>query len=126
MLSCIVEANQAWCKAAPVLAISVASTKFGHNGQANMWGPHDTGAASMLLSLQAQAMGLVVHQMGGFDPAKAREALQIPADFAPQAALAIGYQGEPESLPAALMERERAPRARKPASSFAFEGCWKP
>lgn len=124
VLSCIVEANQAWCKGAPVLAISVASTMFGHNGQPNMWGPHDTGAASMLLSIQAQAMGLVVHQMGGFDPVKAREALKIPANFAPQAAIAIGYQGEPDSLPANLKERELAPRSRKPVASFAFEGVW--
>ncbi len=124
MLACLVEFNQTWAKAAPVLAISVARLKFQHDGSANAHAQHDVGAASALLSIQATALGLAVHQMAGFDPEKARQTYNIPADYQPMAAMAIGYPGDPASLPDKLRERETAPRARKPASDFVFSGAW--
>ena len=124
MLGCLVEFNQGWAKAAPVLAISVAQLKFQHDGSPNRHGAHDVGAASALLALQATALGLAVHQMGGFDAERTRTAYGIPPEFEPMAAIAIGYPGDPAALPDKLRERETAPRTRKPVSEFVFAGSW--
>lgn len=124
MLGCLVEFNQSWAKAAPVLAISVARTKFQHNGSPNRHAQHDVGAASTTLALEAVALGLAVHQMAGFDPERARKTYHIPADCEPMAAMAIGYPGNPDSLPEKLRERETAPRVRRPISEFVYSGDW--
>jgi len=124
MLACLVEFNQSWAKAAPVLAISVAHTKFQHDGSVNNHARHDVGAASALLAIQATDVGLAVHQMAGFDANRARETYHIPADYEPVAAMAIGYPGDPASLPEALQKREKAPRTRKPLTDFVFSEDW--
>ena len=124
MLACLVEFNQGWAKAAPVLAISVARSNFAQDGSPNGHARHDVGAASALLCIQATALGLAVHQMAGFDAALARKTYGIPAEYEPVAAMAIGYAGDPASLPQKLRERETAPRARKPVSDFVFSGAW--
>jgi len=124
MLACLVEFNQTWAKAAPVLAISVARTKFQHDGSPNRHAPHDLGAASAFLCLEAASLGLAAHQMAGFDPARARETYHIPADCEPMAAIAIGYPGDPATLPEGLRQRETAPRKRRPISEFVYSGDW--
>jgi nitroreductase len=124
MLACLVEFNQTWAKAAPVLAISVARTTFQHNGSPNRHAPHDVGAASASLAIQATELGLVVHQMAGFDANRARETYHIPTEYEPMAAMAIGYPGDPASLSEELQKRENAPRTRKPVSDFVFSGGW--
>jgi hypothetical protein len=62
--------------------------------------------------------------MAGFDPQKARQVFGIPSDWDSFAALAIGYPGDPESLPQTLKDREVAPRTRKPISEFVMSGQW--
>lgn len=61
--------------------------------------------------------------MTGFDFEKAREVLNIPADYAIDALIAIGYRGEKEALPASLQERE-TPSARRPVKESVFEGSF--
>jgi nitroreductase len=121
--SCLVEGN-AWAKAAPVLLISVAKETFTHNGSANAWSKHDLGLASENLVLQAVEMGLVAHQMAGFDPQKARELFSIPEGFTPVAMIAVGYPGDLKNLNPKQQEMEQAPRARKEIGEFAFGGSW--
>ena len=99
ILDSFVEFNQGWAKDAPVLALSVAGTKFEHNGEANRHAFHDVGQAAANLALQAAALGLQVHQMAGILPDKARELFSIPEGYEPVAGIAIGYPGEPSSLP---------------------------
>jgi nitroreductase len=124
MLGTLVEFNQAWAKNAPVLAIAVSKLAFAKNGTPNRNAFYDTGAAVALLSIEATAQGLFVHQMAGFDAQKAREAFEIPAGWEAIAAFTIGHPGDPSSLPDALQEREQAPRARKPLSDFVMAGEW--
>ncbi|HXZ19729.1 MAG TPA: nitroreductase family protein [Candidatus Acidoferrales bacterium] len=124
MLACLMEGNQAWAKSAPVLAISVARTKFKHDGSVNRHAQHDVGAASACLALEAESLDLAVHQMGGFDANRARHTYHIPADHDPMAAIAIGYPGDPAALPDKLRERELAPRSRRPISDFVYSGDW--
>lgn len=124
MLSALVEFNAQWARSAPVLALAVAKLTFAKNNAPNRNAFYDTGAASALLSVEATAQGLAVHQMAGFDPEKARQVFGIPPGWEPIAALAIGYPGDPASLPPPLKDRELAPRARKPIAEFVMAGQW--
>lgn len=123
LADCLVEGN-AWARRAPVLALSVARLDFERNGRPNRHALHDVGLAVGSLVLQAQALGLATHQMGGFDVERARTTLGVPERHEPVAMIAIGYRGDPASLPATLAERERAPRVRREASSFVFGARW--
>jgi nitroreductase len=124
ILSCLVEPNQAWAKAAPVLALGVVSLKFARNNEDNRVAVHDLGLAAGNLCLEATARGLSVHQMAGILPDKAREVFQIPKPSQAWTALAIGYKADPSKLPEALQERDLAPRPRKPLNQFVFTGKW--
>src|SRR6266852_7961152 len=74
MLSVLVEFNANWAKHAPVLALSVAHLKMQRDGKPNRVALHDVGSASAQLTFEANARGLQVHQMAGFDADKARQA----------------------------------------------------
>lgn len=121
---CLAEGNQAWVKNAPLLLASIAGSQFAHNGKPNRWGQHDTGAASANLVLQAVALGLAAHQMGGFDADKLREKFAIPPGYTPMAMIAVGHQADADILEGEIKERELAPRARKPLREKFFEGTW--
>ena len=124
MLSALVDFNVQWAKSAPILALAVAKLAFANNNAPNRNAQYDTGAATALLSVEATARGLAVHQMAGFDAEKARKVFEIPKGWEPIAALAIGYPGDPASLPAPLKDREMAPRTRKPIAEFVMAGQW--
>jgi nitroreductase len=124
LLGCLMDLNQAWAKAAPVLVITVAKQFFDHNNKPNRVAIHDLGLAVANLTVQATALGLVLHQMGGVHLDKARAALSIPPGYDPVTAIAIGYPGDPGSLPAELRERELEPRERNPQAAFVFGGTW--
>lgn len=124
LLSCLVEGNQAWARAAPVLALGCTSLNFVRNGRPNAAAVHDLGLASAHLVLEATARGLAVHQMIGIVPARARELYQIPEAVQPLTGLAIGYVGDPAGLPEGYRERDLARRPRKPLAAFVFGGQW--
>jgi nitroreductase len=124
MLSVLVEFNAGWARSASVLALAVAQLNFAKNNAPNRNAHYDTGAATALLSVEATARGLAVHQMAGFDPAKAREVFAIPAGWEAIAAIAIGHPGDPNSLSQPLKDRELAPRTRKPLSEFVMSRHW--
>jgi nitroreductase len=124
VLSCLVEGNQAWAKAASVLMICCTRTTFTRNDKPNAAAVHDLGLAVGNLSLEATSRGLAVHQMIGIEPEKAREVYGIPAEIQAVTAMAIGYTADPRSLPEQLQQRDRAPRTRKPLSTFVFTGKW--
>ena len=123
VLETFVEFNQGWAKQAPVLALSVAKLTF-DDGKPNRHAFHDVGQAAANLTIQAEALGLSVHQMAGIEPEKARELFHIPADYEAVAGIALGYAGDPSSLGDEMRKRELAPRQRKPLDSFVFTGEW--
>ena len=124
LLNCLGEKNQIWAKNAPVLLLSVAMKTFTHNDQPNRWSQYDTGAASMSLCLQAVAMGLATHQMGGFDAEKCREYFALPKNCEPMSVIAIGYQADADLLSADLKTTESKPRSRKTLNDGFFYGKW--
>jgi hypothetical protein len=63
------------------VASASQKTRFTHNDTPNRFAVHDLGAAAVLITLQASALGLATHQMAGFDQAKARAIFAIPEDL---------------------------------------------
>ena len=118
----LVEGNQPWTANAPVLALGIYDRLFTRNDKPNKAAAHDLGAASAMLTLEATARGLVVHQMIGIEPEQARVTFALEERLEPFTALAIGYAGEPHHIPETYAERDRAPRQRKPVSEFLLEG----
>jgi len=118
------ENNQSWAKNAPVIGLSVAALYLPQSTAPNRYAFHDVGQTAATLALQAADLGLQLHQMGGIFPDKAREIFGIPDGYEAVAGLAVGYPGDPNTLPDKLRERELAPRQRKPLADFVFTGHW--
>lgn len=114
----LVEVNQGWAKNAPVLMLAVAGSHFNKNGKPNRHGQYDTGAASMSLVYQATELGLMAHQMAGFDDKKASATFEIPSEYVPMAVIAIGY--EAKNAPDKEGNKDRKPVD----NNFYFNG-WK-
>jgi len=125
VLSCLVEANQAWAQHAAVLAIAVTVRRFARNGKENRACEHDLGIAAAQLTVEATARGLFVHQMIGIDPDRAREVFSIPDDATPLTGIAIGHAGPvPGAAVETFRERDEAARSRKPLADLVFRGAW--
>ena len=90
MLSVLVEFNANWAKSAPVLAVAVAQLAFAKNNAPNRNAQYDTGAATALLSVEATAQGLAVHQMAGIVPETVRATFHVPPDWEPVAGVVLG------------------------------------
>ncbi|MGZ8258619.1 MAG: nitroreductase family protein [Methylotenera sp.] len=121
---CLVPSNQTWVKDAPVLLLVCADTLFNHNLQLNRWAQYDTGAAAENLCLQASSMGLMAHQMGGFNADATRATFAIPAQYIPMAMVSVGYQADITSLAGEVLSRETAPRTRRSLNELFFAGGW--
>jgi nitroreductase len=126
ILDALVPGNQVWAKNAPVLILSVARKHFTHNGHVNRHYWHDTGAAMANFAVQITALGLHSHSMAGFDHDKAHAAFAIPDDFETVAVTAVGYLGDPDSLPEGPRKSELSPRQRKDLKEFVFSEWEKP
>ena len=116
--------NQAWVKDAPLLVLVCADSLFNHNGQPNRWAQYDTGAAAENLCLQAEALGLMAHQMGGFDPVRARAIAGVPEQFTLMAMISAGYPADPATFGVEVAERENSPRKRRALGELFFAGSW--
>lgn len=123
ILRCLVEANQAWAKSAPVLYAGFAKRTFSYNGEPNTSASHDVGAASANLSIQATALGLHTHGMVGYDAQALRESFDVPSDYDPTACWALGYLGDVADLPEKYQAMEKEPRQRKGLGEVVF-GRW--
>jgi nitroreductase len=112
----LVEFNQNWAQNAPILIVSIAGLKFAKNGKPNRWGPYDTGAAAFAMMLQATTMGLMAHQMGGFDEKLIKKSFNISDEYTPIAVMAVGYETKGE---------EPIPKDREPLENHFFKDSWK-
>ena len=124
LLRCLVEGNQLWAQRAPVLILTIVKQTFELDGRPNTHAWHDVGLAVANLVMQATAMGLGVHQLAGIYPDRIRLEFGIPDGYEPVSALAVGYTGDPNSLPEALRAKELAARTRKKLEEFVYDGRW--
>ena len=121
ILSSLVEFNQGWAKNAAAL-ILVAAKPTRDDGSIHGDYQFDCGLAVAQLVIETHDRGLVAHQMTGFDKDKARTNLDMASELVPVVVIAIGKQDAPEKLPAAMAEREVAPRGRKTLEELVIAG----
>jgi nitroreductase len=125
LLGLLNEFNRSWAEKASVLIVMLSKTTFTPPGATApvpaVMHAFDTGASWAYLALQASLSGWHAHGMVGFDKDRAREELNVPADFSVEAMVAIGKLGDKSILPEGLQARE-TPSPREPLSKLAFEG----
>jgi nitroreductase len=108
----LLDGNKLWAKEAPLLILSLARRNFTRFTGLNAHAMYDLGAANSFLSLQAVEVGLQIRQMAGFNAEKARLNLNISDEYELGVFMAVGYPGDPETLPENLKKRELEPRER--------------
>jgi nitroreductase len=117
LTAALASGNQVWAQHAAALVLLAAQT-LDDAGRRRRWAVYDAGQAAAHLTVQAQAEGLSVHQMGGFDPAAAAAVFGLPDDLEPLVVLAVGWNDPDALLPEPFASRERAPRVRLPLADL--------
>jgi len=113
--------NQAWAGAASALVL-VAARTADDDGTPQPWALYDTGQAVSALVTQAQANGLAVHQIGGFDSDAVRAEFGLDQALTPVVVIAVGRADPDAELPGPLAAREAAPRTRRPLTDLLLAG----
>lgn len=106
--------GNAYLRAAPVLIAVCGRPEDGQIVEGKEYYLLDAGLGIENLLLQAFAMGLHAHAVGGFDEGVVRAALGIPDDVRVLALVGVGYPGRLEDLDERTRERELRERTRKP------------
>jgi nitroreductase len=119
IIDCLAEGNKIWAKDAPLLIVSLAKilTNTGKPYRHNLY---DAGAANMAIALQATALGMQAHIMGGFDFEKVKNAFLKEEQLDPVVIIAVGYPGDIDLLPENLKLKENL-RERLPLESLILE-----
>lgn len=115
---CLKPGNQPWAEKAATLVVCVARTQYIKYGTYNEWAEHDLGMANQNLILQARAMDIYGHFMGGFEKDKTTALLNLSDDQKPICVVALGYLGDEEQLSEPFYTRELTPRSRRPIDEF--------
>lgn len=121
LLDALAEGNRRWAGRASALVL-VAAEVVSPEGRVRSHAGYDTGAAVAQLTIQAEAEGLAVHQMAGFDAAAVRDAFGLDERLSPMVVLAVGVVDPAADLPEDLAARERAERTRKPIEDLLLDG----
>ena len=126
MVDLLSRGTASWAPAASALVLTLHQT--GHDEDPGMtysdYAAYDLGQAVASLTVQAQALGLNVHQFAGFDHAGTALAFAVPDSWAVTTMLAIGRHAEQveheAGLAPELAARELHPRERKQLAEFVF------
>lgn len=125
LLGLLAPFNQSWAQhAAALVFVASRTTRFNAAGteeSPNKTHAFDTGAAWGLLALQTTKLGWHAHGMAGLDYDRAKVELGLPDAMRVEIAVAIGRQGDKDSLPEGLRDRE-VPSVRKPLGEIVSEG----
>jgi nitroreductase len=114
------QGNKVWVEPVPVLILIIGKKVFSKRNTPYALFQYDTGQSAAHLTFEATNQGLFVHQMAGFDPAKAILEFNIPEDHQPLTVIALGYRTDPSFLHPDLKERELAERTRKDFDELVF------
>lgn len=119
ILSTLMPGNTPWAQHAAAFILSIARATLSKDGiTANGTAEHDLGSFNATMAIQASAMGIITHPMGGFDRAKAKEIFNLTDTQKPMAVIALGYLDSAEKLPEPYKTRELSPRVRKPINEI--------
>jgi nitroreductase len=109
--------NQAWAGTASALVLVAAQTAT-DDGRPRRFALYDTGQAVATLVTQAQADGLSVCQIGGFNTAAVRAEFGLDDTLTPVVVLAIGRHDRTADLPERFAAHDAAPRTRRPVGDL--------
>jgi len=112
LLQCLNPGNQSWSKNAPVIFVALYRTVYRKNNRPNRSALHDLGMANAQLLLQATALNIYGHLLGGFDSSKLEQFLSPGDELVPFCMGVLGYLGDPDILEEPHKTREVAERKR--------------
>ncbi len=115
ILGLLASGNAVWAHRASALVVNIVE-EVSEAGKPQSAAHYDVGQAAAHLSIQATHMGLIVHQMGGFDKDGMHQALGLDERHRPIVVMAVGAIGQTSDLPEDIQVREVADRTRKPLS----------
>lgn len=101
--------NRDWADAVSALIVAVAEVEKA-DGTAMPSPLYDLGQTAAWMTVQAESMGLNVHQMLGFDADAVAAAFEVPSGLRPYTVIAIGKHSD--DVDASIRERDAAPRGR--------------
>jgi len=121
---CLVEFNQGWADNAQVLWLGAYKKTMKDDEKENFHALHDLGLFMGNVVLQAQHLGIAVHQMAGINYEKANKEFKFGDDYHVATGVAFGYYGgDPDELSDDLKKEEtKKVRERKKQEEFAFNG----
>jgi nitroreductase len=120
VVSGLIGFNQSWAPAASVLI--VVSVKKSEDGSSHKGNYYDAGLAVALMSVQAQALDLYTHQMGGILHDELHASLGLSSDLEVAVVFAVGKKDAPEKFEGDALARENAPRTRIELSEIVLHG----
>lgn len=104
--------NQVWAPRASALIVFLSAPQRAR--KMPRWAEYDLGQAAAHATVQAEHLGLGVHQMGGFSADAIQTAFQLPTEVTPVTVMAVGSHDPSDEVPGQIRERDSAPRARLP------------
>jgi nitroreductase len=117
-----------WAKKAPYLVAVAADPDQDCKDNGLPFYAYNAGLSVMCLAIEAEHLGLRVHQMAGWDEQKVKQALGYPSSFRVVVLFALGYEADVKSVWESLDDRTRKkvmrPRERKPPSENFFSGSY--
>lgn len=113
--------NALWAPHAALLVVACARSAD-DSGRPLRWAMYDLGQSVAWMTVQAESMGLSVHQMAGFDREAVTQSLVLPDHVEPVTVVAIGRFTPDADLPEALREREEAGRERRALDDIVLRG----
>jgi len=105
--------NAQWAPNASLLIVAIL-LREDEQGRALRFAEYDLGQAIAHMGVQAEALGLRMRQMGGFDREALSTALSLAGSHEPFLIAAVGRQAPADRLDAELAAREVAERVRLP------------
>ena len=114
------EFNQKWAKNSSVLLL-VCGTKQRANGDPHPSFQYDLGLSVSQATFQAHHLGYVSHQMTGFNHDSMCKTFDLTT-LEPVVVVALGKQGDADTLPEQMAEREKAKPSRKALSEIVLKG----
>lgn len=120
ILSGLVEFNQKWAKSAAALFL-VAGTKQRANNDPHPSYQYDLGLSVSQATFEAHHRGYVSHQMTGFNHDAICKTFDLTT-LEPVVVVAIGKQGDVETLPEPMATREKSEPTRKELSEILIKG----
>lgn len=117
--------NARWANRASALVLIVSALEVERGGEIWPNNSHsfDSGAAWANFAHQALLLGWHTHGIGGYNRDLAREALNIPEDFALEALIALGRQGAVDALDEDFHAQEK-PSTRRSLAESVFAGAF--